>query len=98
MAAKKRTPIEYIPYKNNDNVYVEYQLEFKTDMILPGDKLKIKFDRDVYQFLRLAHHIKNDTTWIDCISVSRGSWHSFSLDKIQRKVKPKRSRRKKVVE
>lgn len=95
--AKKRPPVEYIPYRHNENVYVVYELQFGKDMILPGDKIKIKFDRDTYRFMRLAHHIANDNTWIDCISLKKGSWHSFSIDRIQRKVKPKRSRVKKSV-
>lgn len=94
---KMGAPIEYIPYQNNDNVVVQYELQFGKDLIQPGDRVKIKFDRDVYQFVRLAHHIKHDNTWIDCMSVSRGSWHSFRLERIQRKIKPKRSRVKKVV-
>lgn len=99
MALNKRTslPREYIPYQNNDDVYVEYELAFKNDVMKPGDKFKIKFDRDTYRFLRLAHHIKNDSTWVDAMSVSRGSWHSIRIDTIQRIVRPKKSRRKKKV-
>jgi len=98
MAKKNgKPPVEYVPYHNNDNVVVYYELQFKRDVMVPGTKFKIKYDRDTYQFLRLAHHIKNDTTWVDAMSVSRGSWHSVRVENILKVVKPKRSRVKKVV-
>lgn len=96
MKSRKKTPVEYVPYRNNPNVYVYYELNFKNDVIKPKDRIKIKFDRDTYIFLRLAHHVKNDTTWVDCISEKKGSWHSFHVDSIQRVIRPKRSRRKKI--
>jgi hypothetical protein len=95
-AKKKKPPIEYVPYRNNPHVYVYYELEFGKDVIKPGDKIKIKFDRDTYTFLRLAHHSKHDTTWVDCISLKKGSWHSFRVEDVQRVIRPKRSRRKKI--
>lgn len=96
--AKKPLPIEYIPYQNNDQVYVQYELAFKDDVIRPGDKIKKRFDRDTYVFQRLAHHIGNDTTWIDTISTAKGSWHSIRVEDIQRVVRPKKLRRKKKVD
>jgi hypothetical protein len=96
MAKKKSAPKEYVPYRNNPYVYVYYELEFGKDVIKPGDKIKIKFDRDTYTFLRLAHHSKHDTTWVDCISLKKGSWHSFRVEDVQRVIRPKRSRRKKI--
>lgn len=95
---KKALPIEYIPYQNNDQIFVQYELAFKNDVIKPKDRIKKKFDRDTYIFLRLAHHIGNDTTWIDVISESRGSWHSIRIEDIQRVIRPKKSRRKRKVD
>jgi hypothetical protein len=96
MAAKRRPPVEYIPYKDNPNVYVVYELQFNKDLMVPGTKFKIKYDRDIYIFQRLAHHIPNDNTWVDAISSTRGSWHSVRIDSIKGVVKAKKSRRKKV--
>lgn len=98
MAVKKRLPVEYVPYRNNDQVYVQYELAFKGDVIKPGDKIKRRFDRDTYVFQRLAHHTGNDTTWIDTISLSRGSWHSIRIEDIQRVIRPKKLRRKRKVD
>jgi hypothetical protein len=99
MALSKRKPIprEYIPYQNNEHVVVYYELAFKNDTIRPGDKFKRKFDRDTYVFLRLAHHIKNDSTWVDALSEQRKSWHSIRIEDIQKVIRPKKSRRKKIV-
>ena len=98
MNKKKSMPREYVPYQNNDDVYVSYELEFKNDVIRPGDRFKRKFDRDTYVFLRLAHHIKNDSTWVDALSDNRKSWHSIRIEDIQKVIRPKRSRRKKVAD
>jgi hypothetical protein len=95
---KQSIPREYIPYQNNDNVYVAYELAFKNDIIKPGDKFKKKFDRDTYVFLRLAHHIKNDSTWVDALSMSKKSWHSIRVEDIQKVIRPKKSRRKKIAD
>ena len=92
-----RAPIEYIPYKTNPDVVVYYELQVGKDLMVPKTKFKKKYDRDTYQFLWLAHHIKNDNTWVDAYSVSRGSRHSIRVEDIQRVVKPKRSRAKKNV-
>ena len=93
---KDSTPREYIPYEHNDHVVVFYELEFRNDVMKPGDKFKRKFDRDTYTFLRLAHHIKNDSTWVDCLSDSKKSWHSVRVADIQSIIRPKKSRRKKI--
>lgn len=93
---KKPLPLEYVPYQNNPNVIVYYELQVGKDMLVPKAKFKKKYDRDTYQFLWMAHHIENDNTWVDAYSVSRGSRHSIRLEDIQRVVKPKRSRRKKI--
>lgn len=96
MKKKKTVPREYIPYVNNDQIYVSHELLFKNDVIKPGDKIKRKYDRDEYVFMRLAHHIGHDTTWVDAMSVTSGTWHSIRIDDIKCVIRPKRLRRKKV--
>lgn len=83
-------------YGFNDDICVKYELEFRGDLIKPGNLIKIKNDRATYKFRCLAHNIKLDSTWIDCMDTSNGAWRSFRIDKIKCLVKPKRSRRKKV--
>jgi hypothetical protein len=98
MAKKKLgAPREYIPYVDNPNVVVYYELQFGKDVMVGGTKFKKRYDRDTYQFLWMAHHIPNDNTWVDAHSVSRGSRHSIRIEDIQKVIKPKRSRVKKIV-
>lgn len=90
-------PKEYIPYQHNPDVNIYYELQFGNDVMTDGTKFKRKYDRDIYQFLWMAHHIPNDSTWVDAYSMSRGSRHSISIEDIQKIVKPKRGRAKKSV-
>lgn len=83
-------------YVHNDNITVQYELQFGKDLLKPGTKIKIKYMRGVFRFRCLAHNIPLDRTWIDCLDVEAGSWHSFRVDQIKRVVKPKRSRAKKT--
>lgn len=82
-------------YPFNEDIHVQYELEFGKDTIKPGNPVRIKFQRGVFNFRCLAHNIKLDSTWIDCIGPD-GQWHSFRVDQLKGLVKPKRSRRKKA--
>lgn len=82
-------------YPANEDIHVQYELAFNKDIIKPGNKIRIKNDRNIYQFRCLAHNIKLDSTWIDCISAD-GGWRSFPIEKLKCLVKPKKSRRKKA--
>jgi hypothetical protein len=99
MVARKNTPNSSEWWENaymyNDEIHVQYELEFNKDIIKPGNPVKIKNQRGVYKFRCLAHNIKLDVTWFDCIGPD-GQWHSFYIDKLKCLVKPKRSRRRKV--
>lgn len=82
-------------YDNNSDIVVQYQLQFKKDLIKPGDKIKFKNLTGVFLFRCLATKVSTQRDWIDCISVVSGSWHSFDVAKLREVVKPKQSRRKK---
>lgn len=82
-------------YIFNDDIDVQYELHFEKDVIKPGNPIRIKNQRGIYKFRCLAHNIKLDETWFDCIG-PEGSWHSFPVSKLKCLVKPKRSRRRKV--
>lgn len=82
-------------YVNQPDIHVQYELQFKKDLIKPGTKIKIKYMRGVFKFRCLAHNVKLDSTWIDCIG-DDGAWHSFRVEQLKNVVKPKRSRRKKA--
>lgn len=82
-------------YTFNDDIHVQYELEFGKDLIKPGSRIKIKNQRGVFIFRCMAHNTKLDSTWIDCLGPNH-QWHSFPIDKLKNLVKPKRSRRKKA--
>lgn len=81
-------------YVAHPHIVVQYELEFKKDVIRPGNQIKIKNLRSTFRFRCLAHNIKLDTTWIDCMDVNTGEWRSFRPEQIRNLVKPKRSYRK----
>lgn len=84
-------------YPLNEDIHVSYEFEFGKDVVRPGTPLKIKYVRSTFKFRCLAHNIKLDSTWIDCIDANTGEWRSFRLEQIKNVVKPKRSRRKKPI-
>lgn len=91
----RRKKIEYIPYSNNENIHVFYELEFLKDVIKPGDKIKFKNIRGSFVFLHMAHNSEKDVTWIDCRSVETGEYRSFYVERLKGLIREKRSRRKK---
>lgn len=98
MPGKKRIPpYNPEPYQVNPDICVLYQLDFYGDLIKPGDKLKFKNDRSTYVFVRLAHNVKLDSTWIDCTDFDTKETRSFHVSKLKLVVRPKKSRRKKTV-
>lgn len=82
-------------YTYNDDIHVQYELNFGKDIIKPGNRIKIKNQRGVFIFRCVAHNVKLDVTWIDCLGPNH-QWHSFPITKLKNLVKPKRSRRKKA--
>lgn len=86
-----------LAYHEREDIVVQFELEFGKDTIKTGTVLKMKNMRGTYKFRCLAHNVKTDATWLDCIDMRTGEWRSFRVTKIRSVVKPKRSRRKKNV-
>lgn len=83
-------------YGLNDDICVQYELQFGKDLIKPGDKIKIKNMRSIYRFRCLANNVVLGTEWIDCMDINDGAFYSFRIEKIKGVVKAKRSRAKKA--
>jgi hypothetical protein len=92
---KKRTNIEYIPYSNNENIHVYYEVEYLKDVIKPGDRIKFKNVRGEFIFILMAHNSKKDVTWIDCRNPTTGEYRAFYVERLSGLVRAKKSRRKK---
>ena len=95
--ARKTKVVVNDPYWYHDYVYVYYELQFENDLIVPGDKIKFKNTRGDFRFIKLVHNSKKDVTWIDCRDNKTHEERSFYVEFLKCKVKPKRSRRRKVV-
>jgi len=76
----------------NPDIFILYELEFKKDIIKPGDKFKIKHDRATYKFQCLAHNTKLDKMWVEAMCVETGEFRSFWIDKITTVIRPKKKR------
>jgi hypothetical protein len=83
-------------YGVNPDISVFYELKFGNKTIEPGDALKFKEVRGTFKFIRLAHNIKKDVTWIDCYSPTTGEYRSFYVDRLKAVVSAKKSIRKKM--
>jgi hypothetical protein len=95
--ARKRYSETVKPYFHNENIHVFYELEFGKDVIKPGDPLKFKNTRGQFRFIKWVHNSDRDVTWIDCMDIKDGQFRSFYIQMLKGVVRPKRSRRKKVV-
>jgi hypothetical protein len=84
------------PMNLNPNWIVTEEYSYGKDLIVPGDKIKIKFERGEYKFIHHVFHIKKEVEWIDCIGPE--GFRSFYTDQLKGKVKAKKFRKKKNVD
>lgn len=96
MAKKRNSAPAREPYSLNDDIHVQYEVDFQGDTIRPGDMLKFKNTRGTFRFRLLAHNIAHDVTWIDCMDNKTGEFRAFYIDKLKSVVRPKKSRAKKL--
>lgn len=96
MSKKYKDDEQPTHYGVNHDISVFYELKFGKDIIKPGDSLKFKDVRGLFRFIRLAHNIKKDVTWIDCYSPTTGEYKSFYVDRLKGVVHAKKSIRKKM--
>jgi len=84
------------PLNLNPNWEISEEYKHGKDVIVPGDKIKIKFERGEYKFIRSVYHTQKKVEWIDCVSTE--GYRSFYVDQLKGKVKPKKFRKKKNVD
>lgn len=82
-------------WEDHDKVSAQFELEFRGDIIKPGNMIRIRNARGTFKFRCLAHNESLDVTWIECLD-SQGAYRAFHISKLNGLVKPKRSRRKKA--
>lgn len=79
----------------NPNWQVSEEYKHGKDTIAYGDKIKIKFERGEFKFIRHVYHTTRDVEWIDCVSAE--GFRSFYVASLKGKVKPRKIRVKKNV-
>jgi len=85
------------PYSSYSYMHVDYEFQFKKDLIKPGVILKFKNHRSQFKFRCLVHNSRTGDSWIDAYEVGTYQFHSFYVDRLQKVVKLKRSRRHKPI-
>lgn len=91
-----KTKQRITPTNLNPNWIVTEEFTFGKDVIVPGDKVKIRFVRGEFKFIRHVYHTKLDVQWIDCVN-SEG-YRSFYVVDLKGKIKPRKFRKKKNVD
>lgn len=93
---KKKTENEKPAYSINPDISVFYEIKYGKEVIKPGDLIKFKDIRGTFKFVRMAHNIKKDVTWIDCMNPLTGEYRSFYIERLKGLVRAKKSIRKKM--
>ena len=95
--ARRKTLVVNDPYWYHEHVHVYYELEFNNDIIKPGDQIRIKNTRGTFTFVKWVHNSQKDVTWIDCRDNKTHEDRSFYIENLKMVIRPKKSRRKKIV-
>ena len=84
-------------YERYENFHVDYEFNFKRDLVKPGTPLRFKNHRSTFKFRCLVHDTATGVSWIDAFEVGTQQYHSFYVERLHKIVKPKRSRRHKAI-
>lgn len=85
------------PYPTADGkVVVYYEFPLGKEVVVPGDKIRIKNQRGFFIFKRLAHHLEKNVQWVDCYEEIGGKYRAFYVDRVKSVYRPKKSRVKKI--
>ena len=94
--SKKKTEYDKKPYNVNPDISVFNEIKYGKEVIKPGDLIKFKDVRGTFRFLQMAHNVKKDVTWVDCMHPITGEYRSFYIEKLKGLVRAKKSIRKKM--
>jgi hypothetical protein len=82
-------------YQGHPDIEATFEYEFGGDVMVPGTKFKVKYNRGEFKFRCLATNTRTGKVWIDAIEVG-SAFRSFYPESIKGIVKPKRRRRRTV--
>lgn len=97
MNKRDKSKVQSVPFPNNKNIHIEYEIRHGRDTIVPGDKITFKNVRGKFKFVKLVINPDLEVSWIDCIDEKTHTFRSFYTDRLRSKVKPKKPRKSKVV-
>lgn len=80
-------------YKGHPTIVANFEYDFGGDVMTPGTKFKVKYNRGEFKFRCLATNTVTGKVWIDCIEVG-SAFRSFYPEAIKGVVKPKVRRRR----
>jgi len=79
-------------YQNHPDIEAAFEYEHNGDVMVPGTKFKVKYNRGEFKFRCVATNTRTGKVWIDAIEVG-SAFRSFYPEMIKGIVKPKRRRR-----
>lgn len=82
-------------YDNHPDIEAKFEYDFNGDVMVPGTKFKVKYNRGEFKFRCFATNTKTGATWIDAIEVG-SAFRSFRVEMVKGIVKPRRPRRKRT--
>jgi len=82
-------------YKTHPDIVAEFEYDFNGDLMVPGTKFKVKYNRGEFKFRCFARNTVTGATWIDAIEVG-SAFRSFRVEMVKGVVKPRRVRRKRT--
>lgn len=80
------------PYHHNPNIKVEYEMDFNGETILPNTKLRFSGSKAPYYFRYKVTNSDLNKTWIDCMNIKTGAFHSYDIKLLQNIVKDKKKK------
>jgi hypothetical protein len=82
------------PYNLSPAVKTYDTFTFGSEVVSPGAIIRFRNVRGTFKFIRFARNEEKGTSWIDCMSVKSGSFHSFPESSFSRTIKPRKYRTK----
>ena len=97
MVQKKKKSVQQKSFAWNNSISIFYEITHGKDVITPGTQLRFKYQRGTFKFIKMVKNNDLDVVWIDCMETKTGVFRSFYLEKLSGVVKPKKTRKKRIV-
>lgn len=82
-------------YMNHPTINATFEYDFGGEMMVPGTKFKVKYNRGEFKFRCYAINEVTGAEWIDAMEIG-SAFRSIRIDSIKGIVKPKKARRRRT--